>query len=192
MALMALKPLRQPLKENKDIKHQNNVMIKDNNSNIGSYKNLIVYKKTVLIFKMTHYFCTTFLNSKDRTVDQMIQAARSGKQNIVEGCSAGKKSLKSKEFLINVAKSSLKELLEDYEDFLRIHNHRQWEDNSAEKIKMREIASNPKNDKLIFEIVKNRPSEVIANIAIVLINQADYLLYKFQQKIEKDWNNNPP
>lgn len=131
-------------------------MENENKSNIGSYKNLIVYKKTVLIYKITHYFCTTYLDSKDRTVDQMIQAARSGKQNIVEGCSAGKKSLKSKEFLINVAKSSLKELLEDY------------------------------------DIVKNRPPEVIANIAIVLINQADYLLYKFQQKIGKDWNNKSP
>lgn len=164
----------------------------DNNSNIGSYKNLIVYKKTVLIYGITNYFCTKYLDSKNRTIDQMIQAARSGKQNIVEGCSAGKKSLKSKEFLINVAKSSLKELLEDYEDYLRIHNYRQWEDNSVEKIKMREIASNPENDKLIFEIVKNRPPEVIANIAIVLINQADYLLYKFQQKIGKDWKINPP
>lgn len=131
-------------------------MENENKSNIGSYKNLIVYKKTVLIYKITHYFCTTYLDSKDRTVDQMIQAARSGKQNIVEGCSAGKKSLKSKEFLINVAKSSLKELLEDY------------------------------------DIVKNRPPEVIANIAIVLINQADYLFYKFQQKIGKDWNNKSP
>lgn len=124
-------------------------MENENKSNIGSYKKLIVYKKTALIYKITHHFCTTYLDSKDRTVDQMIQAARSGKQNIVEGCSAGKKSLKSKEFLINVAKSSLKELLEDY------------------------------------DIVKNRPPEVIANIAIVLINQADYLLYKFQQKLGK-------
>jgi len=167
-------------------------MENENKSNIGSYKNLIVYKKTVLIYKITHYFCTTYLDSKDRTVDQMIQAARSGKQNIVEGCSAGKKSLKSKEFLINVAKSSLKELLEDYEDFLNIHNHRQWENNSVEKIKMRELASNSQNDELISDIVKNRPPEVIANIAIVLINQADYLFYKFQQKIGKDWNNKSP
>lgn len=167
-------------------------MENENKSNIGSYKNLIVYKKTALIYKITHHFCTTYLDSKDRTVDQMIQAARSGKQNIVEGCSAGKKSLKSKEFLINVAKSSLKELLEDYEDFLNIHNHRQWENNSVEKIKMRELASNFQNDELISDIVKNRPPEVIANIAIVLINQADYLLYKFMQKIEKDNRKEPP
>ncbi len=57
---------------------------------------------------------------------------------------------------------------------------------------MRELASNSQNDELISDIVKNRPPEVIANIAIVLINQADYLLYKFQQKIGKDWNNKSP
>lgn len=164
----------------------------DNNSNIGSYKNLIVYKKTVLIYGITYYFCNKYLNSKDRTIDQMIQAARSGKQNIVEGCSAGKKSLKSKAFLVNVAKSSLKELLEDYEDYLRVCNYRQWEDNSIEKIKMRELASNSENDKMIMDIVKSRSPEVIANIAIVLINQADYLLYKFMQKIEKDNRKEPP
>ena len=164
----------------------------DNNSNIGSYKNLIVYKKTVLIYDITTYFCTNYLDSKDRTIDQMIQAARSGKQNIVEGCSAGKKSLKSKAFLVNVAKSSLKELLEDYEDYLRIFSYQQWNDNSVEKIKMRELASNSKNDKLIMDIVKSRPANVIANIAIVLINQADYLLYKFMKKIEKNSWNEPP
>ena len=160
--------------------------------NIGSYKNLIIYKKTVLIYDITNYFCTKYLDSKDRTIDQMIQAARSGKQNIVEGCSAGKKSLKSKAFLINVAKSSLKELLEDYEDYLRVCNYQQWDDNSIEKIKMRELASNPENDKLIMEIVKSRSPDVIANIAIVLINQADYLLYKFMRKIEKDSWKEPP
>lgn len=160
--------------------------------NIGSYKNLIIYKKTVLIYDITNYFCTKYLDSKDRTIDQMIQAARSGKQNIVEGCSAGKKSLKSKAFLVNVAKSSLKELLEDYEDYLRVCNYRQWEDNSVEKQKMRAIASNPENDKLIMEIVKSRSPDVIANIAIVLINQADYLLYKFMRKIEKDSWKEPP
>ena len=160
--------------------------------NNGSYKNLIIYKKTVLIYDITNYFCTKYLDSKDRTIDQMIQAARSGKQNIVEGCSAGKKSLKSKAFLINVAKSSLKELLEDYEDYLRVCNYQQWDDNSIEKIKMRELASNPENDKLIMEIVKSRSPDVIANIAIVLINQADYLLYKFMRKIEKDSWKEPP
>lgn len=160
--------------------------------NIGNYNNLLTYKKAVIIYDITYYFCKNYLEKKDRTVDQMIQAARSGKQNIVEGCASGVKSLKSKAFLINVAKSSLKELLEDYEDYLRVCSCRQWEDNSIEKIKMRELASNPENDKLIIEIVKSRSPDVIANIAIVLINQADYLLYKFMRKIEKDSWKEPP
>lgn len=161
-------------------------MAKENKPGIGSYKSLVVYKKTILIYNITHFFCTTFLDSKDRTVDQMIQAARSGKPNIVEGCSAGAKSSKSKAFLINVAKSSLKELLEDYEDYLRVNNHSAWDDNSSEKTKIRELASDFNNDSQILDIVKGSTPNIIANIAIVLIYQADYLLYKFLQKIEKD------
>ncbi len=188
MALMALMALRVPIRvvKGKKILRNKIIMAKENNTNIGSYKNLIVYKKTVLIYGITYYFCNKYLDRKDRTIDQMIQAARSGKQNIVEGCSAGKKSLRSKAFLVNVAKSSLKELLEDYEDYLRVCNYRQWEDKSVEKIKIRELASDSENDKQIMDIVKNRSPDVIANIAIVIINQADYLLYKFMQKIEKD------
>lgn len=86
--------------------------------NIGNYKNLLTYKKAVIIYDITYYFCTNYLEKKDRTVDQMIQAARSGKQNIVEGCAAAPTSAKTEIKLTNVAKASLEELLEDYEDYL--------------------------------------------------------------------------
>ncbi len=95
--------------------------------NTGNYKNLLTYQKSDVIFQITYYFCATYLNNGDRTIDQMVQAARSGKQNIIEGCAASSTSAKTEIKLINVAKASLEELLEDYEDYLKTRNHRQWQ-----------------------------------------------------------------
>ena len=86
----------------------------------GDFRNLIAYQKTECIYDITYYFAHTFLDNGDRTRDQMIQAARSGKQNIAEGVSAATTSRESEIKLLNVAKASLKELLVDYEDFLRV------------------------------------------------------------------------
>ena len=83
-----------------------------------NYENLLSYKKTKVIFELTYYFCHTYLSKGDRTIDQMIQAARSGKQNIVEGCAASPTSAKTEIRLISVAKASLQELLEDFKDYL--------------------------------------------------------------------------
>ena len=127
----------------------------------GNYRKLLSYQKTEVIFEMTYYFCHTYLQKGDRTIDQMVQAARSGKQNIIEGCAASATSAKTEIKLVNVAKASLQELLEDYIDYLRTHGHRQWEENS--------------------------PPETIANMAIILINQADYLLFKQLERLEKDF-----
>ena len=84
----------------------------------GNYKQLLSYQKSQAIYDMTFYFCTNYIRRTDRTFDQMVQAARSGKQNIVEGCAASSTSSKSEIRLINVAKASLMELLEDYKDYL--------------------------------------------------------------------------
>ncbi len=102
--------------------------------NTGNYKNLLTYQKSDVIFQITYYFCATYLNNGDRTIDQMVQAARSGKQNIIEGCAASSTSAKTEIKLINVAKASLEELLEDYEDYLKTRNHRQWQKGSIEYI----------------------------------------------------------
>lgn len=80
----------------------------------GNYKSLISYQKADAIYRMTYHFCRKYLSKGDRTTDQMVQAARSGKQNIVEGCAGASTSTKTEIKLINVAKASLKELLEDY------------------------------------------------------------------------------
>ena len=113
----------------------------------------------------------------------MVQAARSGKQNIGEDSAV---SSTSKEFeikLINVAKASLQELLLDYEDYLRTREHRIWENNSIEVSKMRELGRKHNDTAFYMPSVKTRPPETIANIAICLIKQTDYLLFRQLQAI---------
>ena len=90
------------------------------------YKSLLFYKKTVVLYDMTTYFVSHYLERGDRTIDQMVQAARSGKQNIAEGLEDGMTSTEMAIKLLNVARSSLKELLEDYEDQLRSHQLTLW------------------------------------------------------------------
>lgn len=93
----------------------------------GDYHNLIAYKKAECIYDITFYFANKFLAKGDRTVDQMIQAARSGKQNIAEGSAASVTSRETEIKLTNVAKASLKELYEDYIDYLRTRGLEQWQ-----------------------------------------------------------------
>ncbi|MDP1880824.1 MAG: four helix bundle protein, partial [Parachlamydiaceae bacterium] len=88
----------------------------------GGYKKLISYKKACIIYDATVYFTKRFYSKFDRTVDQMVQAARSGKQNIVEASVASGTSKETEIKLTNVARASLEELLDDYRDFLRTHN----------------------------------------------------------------------
>lgn len=156
----------------------------------GNYKNLLSYQKADVIFQITCHFCTHFLSRGDRTVDQMIQAARSGKQNIVEGCAASATSAKTEIRLINVAKASLKELLEDYEDYLKIHQKPQWQKGSVEFEAMRRIGTEHNEASFFMKLIETRPPETIANMAIILINQADYLLFRQLERLSKDFLEN--
>lgn len=163
-------------------------MNNSNNSNpliprLGNYKKLISYQKAETIFDITYYFCHNHLSKFDRTVDQMVQAARSGKQNIVEGTAASAVSKQNEIFLINVAKASLHELLIDYEDYLRTRKHRLWEEDSAELIAMRALGKKQNKSAFYMPLVEVRPPETIANMAIVLIKQTDYLLFRQLQKL---------
>lgn len=153
--------------------------------NSSNYKTLLSYQKSDVIFQITYFFCEHFLSKKDRTVDQMIQAARSGKQNIVEGCAASSTSSKTEIKLINVAKASLKELLEDYEDYLKTRGHRQWEKGSKEYEVMRELGRNHNDAEFFMQLIATRPAHTIANMAIILLNQTDYLLFKQLKSLEK-------
>jgi four helix bundle suffix protein len=144
----------------------------------GNYKKLITYQKAEVIYDITYYFAHTHLSRGDRTVDQMVQAARSGKQNIAEGSAASGTSKETEIKLINVAKASSLELLTDYEDYLRTRNQRQWEKDSVELQKMRELGARHSDSAYYMELVKTRPPATIANIAICLIKQNDYLLFR--------------
>jgi len=156
-------------------------------ANTGNYKKLFVYQKAEAIFDITFYFCHSYLRKGDRTIDQMVQAARSGKQNIAEGSAASSTSKDFEIKLKNVAKASMLELLEDYEDFLRTRGFRQWENNSVEVEAMRKLCKRHNSSAFYMEIVKTRPPETIANIAICLIKQNDYMMFKMLKSLEKQF-----
>lgn len=153
----------------------------------GNYKKLLSYQKTDVIFRLTYYFCHTYLQKGDRTVDQMVQAARSGKQNIVEGCMASGTSAKTELKLLNVAKASLHELREDYEDYLKTRGHWQWDEGSKELEAMRRIGRVHNDGEYFMQLAQTRPPETIANMVIVLLKQADYLLHRQIQCLSDDF-----
>jgi len=153
----------------------------------GNYKQLLSYQKTNVIFCMTYYFVEHYIQKGDRTYDQMLQAARSGKQNIIEGTAASSTSAKTEIKLVNVAKASLQELLEDYEDYLKTRGLRQWEEDSDELNAMRDLGRKHNDAEFFMALTETRPPETIANMCIVLIKQADYLLYKQLQRLSDDF-----
>ena len=108
--------------------------------NRGNYKDLLTFKKATVIYDLTYHFCHKYLLKGDRTVDQMIQAARSGKQNIAEGVAASSTNAETEIRLVNVAKASLKELLTDFEDYLRTRRLRLWNPAGEEIAWLRKFA----------------------------------------------------
>jgi len=141
----------------------------------GGYRNLKSFQKATLIFDFTVEFCEKFIDRKSRTHDQMVQAARSGRQNIAEGSLASATSKKTELKLTNVARASLEELLLDYEDFLRQHNLKMWTKNSEEAKIVRGLAySQDKSHSSYPSYLKT--GETAANMMICLIHQTNYLL----------------
>jgi four helix bundle protein len=109
----------------------------------GNYRELLSYQKAEVVYDLTHRFCQRFLTRGDRTIDQMIQAARSGKQNISEAAKASGTSKETEIKLTNVARASLEELLNDYEDFLRVRDLPVWDKNSKEAGYTRRLGNKP-------------------------------------------------
>ena len=154
----------------------------------GDHRNLICYRKAELIYDITYHFAYSAFGRGDRTIDQMVQAARSGKQNIVEGNADIETSIEMGIKLINVAKASFKELLADYEDFLRVNDYEQWSADSEKFIAMRKLGADEDNAK-ILDVAKSRSLDVVANMAIVLLNQEDYLLHKLLSSVSEKFLN---
>ena len=144
----------------------------------GHYRHLRVYQVTEMIYDITYYFTQHYLQRGDRTVDQMIQAARSGKQNIAEGNQAAATSSETEIKLTNVAKASLEELLDDYEDYLRVRSLPQWGNLHPRYEKMRQYARSEDIKKDYAAKIQCMNDEEIANLCIILIHQAVYMLHK--------------
>ncbi len=154
----------------------------------GNYRELLSYRKAEILFDITFRFCERFFKKFDRTVDQMIQAARSGKQNIVEGSKASLTSTQTEIKLTNVARASLEELLVDYEDYLRVRDLRIWDKESPEAVFVRKLGRDPNETYDTYrEFCESRSAEVVANIAICLNHQANYLLDRQIRRLEQDF-----
>lgn len=153
----------------------------------GNYRQLIAYQKAECIYDVTFFFAHKFLDKNDRTIDQMVQAARSGKQNIAEGSAASGTSKETELKLTNVARASLQELLVDYEDYLRVRNLEQWSYSSDKATKTRAICSKHNDTAFYRKAIEIRSDETTANIAITLIHQADTLLRKLIERQKQDF-----
>jgi len=154
----------------------------------GNYRELLSYQKAEVVYDLTFRFCQRFLNRGDRTIDQMVQAARSGKQNIVEGSKASATSKEMEIKLTNVARASLEELLVDYQDFLRVRDLRLWAKDSKEAQFVRNLGNKAQITYETYrEFCETRPAEVVANIAVCLIHQANYLLDQQIRRLEQDF-----
>ncbi|MGQ9780328.1 MAG: four helix bundle suffix domain-containing protein [Bacillota bacterium] len=152
----------------------------------GGYRNLLAFKKAEIVYYATVDFCRRFMDRRDRTVEQMIQAARSGKQNIIEGSVASGTSKEMEIKLINVARASLEELLADYHDYLRTRGLRLWDKNSREALFVRKLGARENTTYESYKsYIQTRSGETAANIIICLIHQTNYLLDRLLRQLEK-------
>ena len=142
----------------------------------NNYRTLKAFQKAECIYDVTYYFANKFLAKGDRTIDQMVQAARSGKQNLAEGNIDGVISKEMELKLTNVNRASLHELLLDYEDYLRVRGLEQWSYNDPRCMQTREFCKRHLESAVYREKIKDRSDETIANIAITLIHQCDVLI----------------
>jgi restriction system protein len=161
----------------------------------GGYRRLRSFQCAQLVYDATVIFCDRLVEKRSRTHDQMVQAARSGVQNIAEGSMASATSKKNELKLTGVARASLEELLLDYEDFLRQRGLRIWAKDSPEALAVRGKYRSDKSDASDrsdksdpYRIVTASP-EVAANTLICLINQASFLLGRQLQKLEQSFLN---
>jgi len=150
----------------------------------GGYQKLMSYQMAEIVYDATVYFCNKYIDKRSRTHDQMIQAARSGKQNIAEGSMVSGVSKEMEIKLMGVARASLEELLNDYKDFLRTHKLSLWDKNDKQALVVRNISSQKYKSYLSYLKDKNTPEEE-ANTIICIIHQTNYLLDRQIRKLEE-------
>lgn len=151
----------------------------------GGYRNLITYQKAEIIYDGTIYFTKRFFHKYDRTIDQMVQAARSGKQNIVEASMASGTSKEMEIKLTNVARASLEELKIDFHDFLRTNKLPIWGKDHKLVTRLRELNKIPNANYETFKKgIENESPEICANVMIGLIAVVGFLLSKQIKALE--------
>jgi four helix bundle suffix protein len=152
----------------------------------GGYESLLSFHKARIVYDGTVWFCGHYLNKRDRTYDQMIQAARSGKQNILEGSQASGTSKETELKLTNVARASQEELLEDYRDFLRVRGLEEWTKDHRYTRRLRELNRQPNANYNTFKKGIEHPDPAIAaNVMIGRIKLTNYLLDQQLHQLEQ-------
>lgn len=154
----------------------------------GGYKNLLTYQKAYIILLGTMHFCEKYISKFDRTYDQMVQAARSGERNILEGSVASGTSKETEIKLTNVARASLDELRKDYEVFLITRKHTTW---GKEHPYYSELSKKHRITPQTYDVYKkgieSDNPEVAANVLLSLINVTMYLLTQQLKRLEQDF-----
>lgn len=142
----------------------------------GGYKKLKCYKLAECICDLNYIFVKRYVPKHSRTVDQMEQAARSGKQNIAEGSAASASSTETEIKLTNVAKASFEELKVDYEDYLRQHNLERWGQHHPRQFQLIQYLRSARFETNPIEFGNSMPAEDFCNLMITLISQCQYLI----------------
>ena len=150
------------------------------------WKNLYFYRKSDAIYQLTVNFCKRFLPAHgDRTVDQMVQAARSGKQNIIEGSEDGMTSSEMEIKLLNVARSSLQELREDYIDYINTHQLVLWSADSERQRRLRDFCHSHNDFQDYAPLAERMNDEEFANLLRTLCHQTDKMMCAYVEKLEQ-------
>jgi four helix bundle suffix protein len=153
--------------------------------NETSPEKLLFYPKLVALYDITYFFTTRFLEPKDRTRDQMLQAARSGKQNVIEGAADGLTSSKMELSLTNCARGSLRELQADYEDYLRTRLLTYWGKNHPRTPRLSVFCKNLKTPETHTAMWHKLNDEELCNLALTLIHQAIFLIEQYLKMLER-------
>ncbi len=156
----------------------------------GGYENLLSFQKARIVYDGTVRFCERFVDKRSRTTDQMVQAARSGKQNILEGSQASGTSKETEIKLTNVARASLEELLEDYRDFLRVRRLEEWTKEHSHTRRLRQLNRTPNANYDTFKKgIEHSDPAIAANVMIGLIKLTNYLLDQQLRQLEQAFLN---
>ena len=154
----------------------------------GNYRALLVYQKAECLYDITFYFAHHyFVERKDRTIDQVVQAARSGKQNIAEGSAAASTSAETELKLLGVARASMQETLLDYEDYLRTRHLEQWAVDDPRTKQIQEYSKTHNCPEDYTKDIDKRSPEALCNIAITLIHQFDNMMGRLMDRLQKDF-----